>query len=102
MGDEVRGGSRESRKGTRVDEHWSSLAGSVPLVRSLLAGEVINAVSGEMAEWYMAVIEALEHDVATNRSTMAWLGSGGHEDFLNSIATRLYIAQRKGLNISDV
>jgi len=93
---------QEIQSGTQGNlQHWSDVPGSVPLLRSLLAREVVSARDSEMSEWFMAVIEDVEHEVAQTRNSMAFFGNETAEDILNSLATRMFIAGRKGFNASE-
>ena len=74
--------------------HWSDSHGSLAMLRSLLVKEA-SAADCDMRDWYLAVIESVEHEVATNRSN-AVMFARCEEDFFESVATKLYIAGRKG------
>ena len=64
------------------------------MLRSLLAKEA-SAAGDDMSDWYLAVMESVEHEVATNDNVTVMFARC-EEDFFKSVATRLYIAGRKG------
>ena len=79
--------------------HWSRIPGAFPVIRSLLVRELLNAGNSEMADWFMALVEEVENDAASNRAVAVGFENTNSREVLDSVAARVCIAERKSLDI---
>jgi hypothetical protein len=73
----------------------------MPALKSLLTRDMIAAGNSEMSEWYMAVIEDIEEDIARSRGELTPLPHCDAQEFLNDFATEMYIKSRRGINLTE-